>query len=351
MTPLHDVSRRGFASDNQAGAHPEVLRALADANGGHQSSYGADDYTARLAELMRAEFGEQAQVFPVFNGTGANVTALTSLVPRWGAVVCAHSAHLENDEGGAPEKTAGLKLLTVDVPDGKLTPDAIDRQAWGWGVEHRAQPLAVSITDSTELGTVYTIDEIRAVTDHAHRLGMKVHLDGARLSNAAAALGVPLRDFTTDAGVDILTFGGTKNGALFGEAIVVLDPTAWSGLSYLRKSAMQLPSKMRFVSAQLIALLTDDLHLRSAAHANAMASRLRSRLEAAAPPNLAFSQPTEANVVFATMPNDSADRLRAKFAFYDWNRTAGEVRLMCAFDTTEDDVDAFADAIVVELSG
>lgn len=351
MTRLHDASRRGFASDNQAGAHAEVLQAIADANDGHQNSYGADDYTARLVEVMRGEFGEQAEVFPVFNGTGANVTALTSLLPRWGAVVCAASAHLENDEGGAPERTAGLKLLTVDSSDGKLTPEAIDRQAWGWGNEHRAQPLAVSITDSTELGTVYTVDEIRAITDHAHELGMRVHLDGARVSNAAAALGLSLRDFTTDAGVDILSFGGTKNGLLFGEAVVVLDPSASTGLSYLRKTSMQLPSKMRFVSAQLIALLTDDLHLRSAAHANAMAARLRSRLEAAAPPALTFDQPTEANVVFASLPNAAADRLRRDFAFYDWNRAAGQVRLMCAFDTTEDDVDTFAEAIAAELSG
>ncbi|KAA0021423.1 threonine aldolase family protein [Antrihabitans cavernicola] len=351
MTRLHDVSKRAFASDNHAGAHPEMLQAIVDANGGHQSAYGADDYTARLREVMKTQFGERTEVFPVFNGTGANVTALTALLPRWGGVVCARTAHLENDEGGAPERMTGLKLLTVDTPDGKLTPDLIDRQAWGWGDEHRAQPLAVSITESTELGTIYTVDEIRSIADHAHHLGMKVHMDGARISNAAAALGVSVRALTSDAGVDILSFGGTKNGMLYGEAIVVLDPAAADGLKFLRKMTMQLASKMRFVSAQLLALLADDLHLRSAAHANAMAARLRSALVAAEPVGLTFTQPTEANAVFASLSNEAADRIRSKFAFYDWDRAAGQVRWMCAFDTTEDDVDAFAAAIIEELSG
>jgi threonine aldolase len=349
VTQLHDPSWRGFASDNYAGAHPEVLAAIAEANGGHQVSYGEDAYTARLAEVMREKFGEQAEVFPVFNGTGANVTALTSMLPRWGAVVSASTAHINTDEGGAPERMTGLKLLTVDTPDGKLTPALIDQQAWGWGDEHRAQPLAVSITNSTELGTLYSVEEIRAIADHAHERGMKLHLDGARISNAAAALGVPLRDFTTDAGVDILSFGGTKNGLLYGEAVVVLNPDASDGLIYLRKLTMQLASKMRFVSAQLIALLEDDLYLRSASHANAMAARLRSALEAAAPAGLSFSQATDANAVFAVIPNDVSDRIKEKFRFYDWDRATGEVRWMASFDTTEADIDAFVATIVEEL--
>jgi threonine aldolase len=350
VTQLHDPSWRGFASDNYAGAHPEVLAAIAEANGGHQVAYGGDVYTERLGEVMREKFGDQAEVFPVFNGTGANVTALTSLLPRWGAIVAASTAHINTDEGGAPERMTGLKLLTVDSPDGKLTPALIDQQAWGWGDEHRAQPLAVSITNTTELGTVYSVEEIRAIAEHAHERGMKLHLDGARISNAAAALGVPLRDFTTDAGVDILSFGGTKNGLLYGEAVVVLNPAASDGLVYLRKLTMQLTSKMRFVSAQLIALLEDDLHVRSASHANAMAARLRSALEAAAPAGLSFSQNTDANAVFAVLPNDAADRIRERFRFYDWDRSTGEVRWMASWDTTEADIDAFVATIVEELA-
>jgi threonine aldolase len=350
VTSLHDPNWRGFASDNYAGVHPEILAALADANGGHQVAYGEDVYTARLTEVFKHHFGDQAEVFPVFNGTGANVNALTSMLPRWGAVISASTAHINTDEGGAPERMTGLKLLTVPTPDGKLTPELIDVEAWGWGDEHRAQPLAVSITNSTELGTVYTPDEIRAIADHAHSHGMKLHLDGARISNAAAALGVPLRAFTTDAGVDILSFGGTKNGLLYGEAVVVLNPEASDGLVYLRKLTMQLASKMRFVSAQLIALLDDDLYLRSAGHSNAMAARLRKSLEDAAPAGLSFSQKTDANAVFAVLPNDAADRIREKFRFYDWDRAAGEVRWMTAFDTTEADIDAFVACVVAELA-
>jgi threonine aldolase len=343
-----------FASDNYAGAHPEVLQAVAAANVGHQPAYGADKWTARLVDAMRGLLGDQVEVFPVFNGTGANVTALTSLMPRWGAVVTTSTAHINTDEGGAPERVSGLKLLTVDTPDGKLTPELVDRHAWGWGDEHRAQPLTVSITQTTELGTLYTVDEIRAIADHAHERGMAVHMDGARIANAAAALDVPLRDFTTDAGVDVLSFGATKNGALYGEAIVVLDPSRVDGLPYLRKLTMQLASKMRFVSAQLLALLDDDLYLRSAGHANAMAARLRGTLEASIASGeitgLTFSQPTQANAVFAVLDNAVADRIRERVRFYDWDRAAGQVRWMTAFDTTEADVDAFADVIRDELT-
>ena len=351
---LHDTDYRGFASDNYAGAHPEIIAAIAEANGGHQISYGEDVYTAELTRLLRAEFGQQAEVFPVFNGTGANVTALTSVMPRWGAVISTSTAHIHTDEGGAPERISGLKLLTVDSPDGKLTPELIETQAWGWGDEHRVQPAAVSITQTTELGTLYTVAEVRAIADYVHARGMVLHMDGARLSNAAAALGVPFRDFTVDAGVDILSFGGTKNGLLYGEAIVVLDPSKSDGLIYLRKLNMQLASKLRFISAQFIALLTDDLYLRSAAHANAMAARLRSSLEtgiaSGAIKGLSFSQKTEANAVFAVLPNDAADRIRERVRFYDWDRAAGEVRWMCSYDTTEADVDNFVAAITEELA-
>ena len=354
MTSLHDHNFRGFASDNYAGVHPEVLAALADANGGHQISYGEDVYTERLHEVMRSEFGPKAEAYPVFNGTGANIVALTSLVPRWGAVVATSTAHIHTDEGGAPEKMTGLKLYTVPTPDGKLTPELIATEAWGWGDEHRAQPLAVSITQTTELGTLYTPAEVRAIADWAHEHGMALHLDGARIWNAAAALGVPFRAFTADAGVDILSFGGTKNGLLGAEAIVVIDPDRVDGMVFLRKTSMQLASKMRFMSAQLLALFEGGLGLRSAGHSNAMAARLRSALDAGIADGsitgLSFSQTTQANAVFAILANDAADRIRERVRFYDWDRALGQVRWMCAFDTTEDDVDAFVSVIREELA-
>lgn len=334
--------------------HPEILTALAEANDGHQTAYGGDVYTERLQAVMKQHFGEHVETFPVFNGTGANVTALTSMIPRWGAVICAATAHINSDEGGAPERVSGLKLLTVETPDGKLTPELIDREAWGWGDEHRAQPLAVSITQTTELGTLYSIDEISAITSHAHARGMTVHMDGARLANAAAALGVGVKEFTSEAGVDTVSFGGTKNGMLFGEAIIAVNPDAVDGLLFLRKLNMQLASKMRFLSAQFLALLEGDLWLRSAGHANAMAAHLRRSLEreieAGSIAGLGFAQETNANAVFATLPPGAADRLRQSFRFYDWDASAGVVRWMCSFDTTEADVDAFVAAIRKELA-
>ncbi|TYL53736.1 threonine aldolase family protein [Agromyces mariniharenae] len=351
---LHDPGFRGFASDNYSGVHPEVLDAIAAANGGHQIAYGEDQYTERLQAVFAGHFGEGVEVFPVFNGTGANVTGLQSMLPRWGAVVSASTAHINSDEGGAPERVGGIKLLTVPTPDGKLTPELIDREAWGWGDEHRAQPLVASITQTTELGTAYTAEEIRAIADHVHERGMRLHLDGARLSNAAASLGLPLRAFTRDAGVDVLSFGGTKNGALGAEAIVVLNPEASEGLKYLRKLNMQLASKMRFVSAQLVALLEGDLWIRSASHANAMARRLRDALDAGIAsgdlPGLGFTQETQSNGVFATLPAGVADRLRDRgFKFYDWDASRNEVRWMCSFDTSEADIDDFVTGIREEL--
>ncbi|MFC7756652.1 threonine aldolase family protein [Tsukamurella soli] len=353
MSRLHEPDVRGFASDNYSGIHPEVLAAIAAADGGHQVAYGEDAYTARLREVLTGHFDDPVEVFPVFNGTGANVTALQSMLPRWGAVVAAASAHIAVDEQGAPERIGGIKLLTVPAPDGKLTPELIDREAWGWGDVHRAQPLVVSITQSTELGTLYTPDEIGAVCAHAHDLGMRVHADGARLSNAAAALGLPLRAFTRDAGVDVLSLGGTKNGAMLGEAVVVLDPAATQGLPYLRKMNMQLASKMRFVSAQLLALFDGDLFLRNASHANAMAARragIAAGLADGSITGVGFTQPTQVNAVFATVPAGVADRLRQRFRFYDWDAALGEVRWMCSFDTTADDVDAFIAAIGAETT-
>lgn len=343
----HDPEIRGFASDNYAGAHPEVLAALAVANGGHQVAYGGDAYTAHLQELIREHFGPRAEAFPVFNGTGANVVSLQALTDRWGAVICAESAHINVDEGGAPERVASLKLLTVPTPDGKLTPELIDRQAFGWEDEHRAMPQAVSITQSTELGTLYTPDEIRAICAHAHERGMKVHLDGSRIANAAAALDLPVRAFTTDAGVDILSFGGTKNGMLFGEAVVVLAPEGVRHMKHLRKLSMQLASKMRFVSVQLEALLADGLWLRSARHSNAMAERLARALGAVEGVEILY--PVQANGVFARLPHDVSERLQKRYRFYFWDEPAGEVRWMCSFDTTDEDVDGFVAALKEEL--
>ncbi|MCC2028013.1 low specificity L-threonine aldolase [Microbacterium sp. YMB-B2] len=349
MSTLHDPAIRGFASDNYSGIHPEVLAAIAAANDGHQIAYGEDQYTERLQQVFRSHFGDGIQAFPVFNGTGANVVGLQSMLPRWGAVIAASTAHINVDEGGAPERMGGMKLLTVPTENGKLTPELVDREAWGWGDEHRAQPLVVSITQSTELGTLYTPDEIRALAEHAHQRGMKLHMDGSRISNAAAALDLPFAAFTRDVGVDVLSFGGTKNGAMLGEAIVVLNPEASDGLIYSRKYSMQLASKMRFVSAQLIALLEGDLWKRNASHSNAMAQRLRAGIEAGLAAGtirgVEFTQPTQVNGVFATLPAGVADRLREVFRFYDWDAARREVRWMCSFDTQESDVDAFIEAL------
>ena len=350
---LHDPHWRGFASDNYSGVHPEVLQALAEANEGHQVSYGEDDYTTRLTEVIREHFGPQAEVFPVFNGTGANVLSLTAMMPRWGAVICSSLAHIHTDEGGAPERVSGLKLYTVAHHQGKITPEDITTEAFGFGDEHRAQPAVVSITQSSELGTVYTPAEIKSIADYAHDKGMLLHMDGARLWNAAASLGLPFSAFTTDVGVDVVSLGGTKNGLMGVEAIVVINPGAVEGLLYLRKMSMQLSSKMRFVSAQLLALFEGNLGIRSATHSNSMARQLREALEerisSGAISGLSFSAPTHANAVFAVLDPEISDRIRTKFRFYDWDRQAGEVRWMCSFDTTSSDIDAFVDTITAEL--
>ncbi|WP_270889554.1 threonine aldolase family protein [Pedococcus sp. 5OH_020] len=344
---LHDPQARGFASDNYAGVHPEVLEAIALANGGHQVSYGADAYTEHLQDVFRGHFGGHATAYPVFNGTGANVVALQAVTERWQSVICAASAHIHVDECGAPEKMGGLKLLPVGAPLGTLTLDAIDTQAYGFDDQHRAQPGVVSITQSTELGTLYSVEEIAEIVEHAHTLGMAVHLDGARIANAAAALDRPLRDFTTDVGVDIVSFGGTKNGLMLGEAVVVLNPDAVRGMDYLRKSSMQLASKMRFLSAQFDALLSGDLWLRNARHANAMAQRLETAVRAI--PGVQVLRPVQANAVFAVLPQDVTARLQKLYPFYVWDESTGEVRWMTSFDTTEADVDSFAAALRAEL--
>lgn len=340
--------RRGFASDNNAGPHPEVLAAVAAVAAGHAPAYGADEVTARLEAAVRREFGPAAEVFPMFNGTGANVVALTALARGRAAAVCAETAHVHVDEGGAPEAIAGLKLWTVPTPDGKLTPALVDMQAWGFDDVHRALPAIVTITQSTELGTVYTPGEIAALADHAHARGMKLHVDGARLANAAAALGTSLGAITAAVGADAVTFGGTKNGTLAAEAVVVFDAETAAAVRRLRKTFGQLPSKMRFISAQLLALLEGDLWRRSAAHANAMAARLAAAVGGVR--GVSLSRPVQANAVFAVLDPAVTARLQARHRFYVWNPATGEVRWMCSWDTTPDDVDAFAADVAREAS-
>jgi threonine aldolase len=342
-TTLHDPDRRGFGSDNHSGVHPQVLAAIAAANSGHVDPYGEDPYTQALQKVIADRFGEGAEAFPVLTGTGGNVIALQSMIPRWGAVICAASAHVNTDENGAVESVAGIKLLPVETPDGKLSPELIEAQSWRWGSVHRGEPLAITITQTTEVGTAYTPDEIRAVADYAHERGMGLHVDGARISNAAAFLGLSLKEMTMDAGVDIVSFGGTKNGLLFGEAIVSLRPDALHGFSHLRKADMQLASKMRFISAQLIALLETDLWLTSASHANAMAARLAAGVRQL--PAVRITQNVESNAVFAILPEGVAEPLREVATFGDWNTSTREVRWVCSFDTTESDVDAFVGAL------
>ncbi|MGV9672848.1 threonine aldolase family protein [Gordonia sp. NPDC003504] len=350
MTPTsNDAGRHTFAGDNHAGVHPDVLAAITRANPGHQPAYGGDLHTAALRATIREVFGPRAEVLPVFNGTGANVVALTAATPRWGAVITTDTAHIATSEGGAPEQISGIKLLTAATADGKLTPDQIIEKVAARGDPQRAQPSAVSITQVTELGTVYSVDEIAAICETAHRLGLPVHLDGSRLWNAAAALEESFRAFTTDVGVDVLSLGATKNGALGAEAVVVIDPDRIAGIEYVRKAAAQLPSKMRFLSAQLEAMFTDDLGLRNARHANAMTRRLRTHLEAAtadgALPGFGFAQDSPANAIFATLPVDIADAVRGDVYFHDWARERGEVRWMTSWDTTPSDVDGFAEII------
>jgi len=331
---------KGFASDNHAGAHPEVLAAVADANAEHAVAYGADPWTARAQELLRAHFGEQTVAHLVFNGSAANVLCLRALCRPWHSVICAAQAHLNVDEGGAPEAIAGVKLQAVPTPDAKLTPEHVERRLGRRGDEHAVQPRVVSVTQSTELGTRYSPEELRALAAVAHEHGLLLHVDGARLANAAAALGVSLRAITTDVGVDAVSFGGTKNGLLLGEAVVFCDPAHAAGIEYLRKQTLQLASKGRFLAAQFIALLEGDLWRRNAAHANAMAARLADAL--AGVPGVRLTQPVQANGVFAALPAQATAELQRYWRFYTWDEATGEVRLMCSWDTTPDEVDAFA---------
>jgi threonine aldolase len=349
---VSDGHPRGFASDNNSGAHPEILEAIAGANDGHVVAYGDDDYTARARERFREHFGESAEAFPVFNGTGANVTSMDALTNPYEGVICTDVAHMNVDECGAPERIAQTKLLVVAHTQGKLTPADVTRWEAHRGDEHAVQPRVVSITQATELGTVYTVEETRAIADTAHELGMYLHVDGARLANAAVSLDASFREVTTDAGVDVVSFGGTKNGLVMGEAVVFLRPELAESFLFTRKQLGQLASKMRFIAVQFEALLTDDLWRRNASNANAMARRLADAITAIDGVELAY--PVEANGVFANLPAPAIDRLRealpAAMPFYIWDEGAGTVRLMCSWDTTTEDIDRLAEALRAAMS-
>lgn len=333
------VLKRGFASDNNSGVHPAVMEEIIRVNSGHTVGYGDDPFTERAKEMLRMELGEQAEVYFVFTGTGANVLGLAGVTRSWNSVVTAHTAHIETDECGAPEKFTGCKLLPVDTSDGKLRPEMLDRHMHGFDFEHHSQPAVISISQVTEMGTVYTAEEVKALADYAHGYGLLLHMDGARIANAAVSLGLPFRAFTTDAGVDILSFGGTKNGMMYGEAVCYLKPGLAQGFKYLRKQGMQLASKMRFIGAQYTAYLTGGLWKECAAHANLMAAALEKQLREIS--GVKITQKVEANGIFIIMPGKVAERLRREYFFYPWNEQLSEYRLMTSWDTTSDDVDKF----------
>jgi threonine aldolase len=333
-------NRRGFASDNNSGVHPAIMEAMMAANHGHVVAYGDDPYTDAATAEFKRHFGEKCVVFFVFLGTGANVLGLKAAVEPFNAVICAESAHINVDECGAPEAFTGCKLLSVATRDGKLSVKGIEKHMHGFGFEHHAQPKVVSITQPTELGTVYQIAEIREIAQYVHAHGMLLHMDGARLANAAVHLGVELGPMTRDAGVDILSFGGTKNGMMYGEAVVFFRPELAVNFKYTRKQGMQLASKMRFIAAQFKALLSNGLWAQNAARANQGAQRLASRIAALS--GIVITQRVQTNALFATLPQELIAPLQREFFFYIWDETRHEVRWMTSFDTENEDIDRFA---------
>jgi len=337
---MKPINKRGFASDNNAGVHPEILEAILRANRGHVVAYGDDPYTTSAAEKFKEIFGEDTEVFFVYNGTGANVLSLQAMTYSFHAVICAESAHINEDECGAPEKFTGCKLLTIPTADGKIAIDQVRPFLQAVGNEHHAQPKVISITQATELGTVYQKEEIREIASFAHEHGMLVHLDGARICNAAAALHTGLREATRDLGVDVLSFGGTKNGVMFGEAVVFFNRTLARDFKFIRKQGTQLASKMRYIAVQFEALLTDDLWRRNAVHANSMAKLLEREVRSI--PQVTIAQPVEANGVFAAIPQEYIEPLQQEYFFYVWDEARSIVRWMTSFDTTEEDVIGFA---------
>jgi threonine aldolase len=325
-------SGRSFASDNNAGVHPRVLQAIAAANHGHTVGYGADPYTAAAVRKFKQHFGSDIEVFFVFNGTAANCLSLKALTQSYHAVICSEGAHIYTDECGAPEKFTGCKLIPLAAPDGKLTMEAVAAAYHGIGDQHHVQPRVISITQATEMGTVYQAEEIRELAHFAHQRKMFLHMDGARIANAAVSLGLNLRAATRDLGVDVLSFGGTKNGALGAEAVLFFNPALARDFLYLRKQGMQLASKMRFTAAQFDALLTNDLWRKNAQNANRMARLLENEVKKIAAVKVVY--PVQANGVFA--------KIQDSYFFYVWDENESIVRWMCSFDTTVADVKQFS---------
>jgi threonine aldolase len=340
--------KRGFASDNNSGVHPSVMEEINRVNKGHTIGYGTDQFTEKALGMLKKELGEEAEIYFVFTGTAANVLGLAGVTHSWNSVITAFTAHIEQDECGAPEKFTGCKVLTVDTPDGKLRPDMLTRHMHGFDFEHHSQPAVISISQSTEMGTVYSVKEISALADYAHRHNMLLHMDGARIANAAVSLGLNFRDFTSNAGVDILSFGGTKNGMMYGEAVCFLRPNLAEGFKYLRKQGMQLASKMRFIAAQYIAYLQNDLWKECAMHSNRMALELEKSIRQIK--GVTITQKVESNGIFLIMPHDVATELCKEYFFYPWNEELSEYRLMTSWDTTSDDIVHFAERLNIMMS-
>jgi threonine aldolase len=338
--------KKGFASDNNSGVHPNMLKAMEAANVGHYTGYGNDPYTEKAKAVFKEKFGSDTEVFFVFNGTGANVLALSSVTRSFNSIICAETAHIQEDECGAPEKFTGCKLLPVEPVNGKLTPATVKHHLKGFDFEHHSQPRVISISQVTEMGTVYKPEEIKALAVLAHENNMLLHMDGARIANAAIALDVDFKAFTRDCGVDILSFGGTKNGMMMGEAVLFFNPELTRQTKFIRKQSMQLYSKMRFVGAQFIAYFENDLWKETATHANKMAKLLES--EVARIPEVKVTQPVEANGVFVIVPREIIKPLQEQFFFYIWNETLSEVRWMTSFDTTEKEIYEFT-ALIKKL--
>lgn len=337
------MNKRGFASDNNAGVSQEILAKISEVNQGHTIAYGGDPYTHIAVEKIKDLFGEETQVHFVFIGTAANVLGLDAVTQPFHSIICAETAHIHVDECGAPEKFTGCKLLSVETPDGKLTPELVSKHMHGFGFEHHAQPRVISITQSTEMGTVYTVEEIRKLANYAHSHGLLLHMDGARISNAAVSLNKSFREFTRDAGVDILSFGGTKNGMMYGEAVLFFSSEVGTDFKYRRKQGMQLASKMRFISAQFLAFLENDLWKKNAEHANQMARLLAEKVKEI--PGITITQKVEANGVFALVPARIIPELQKEYFFYIWDESRSEVRWMTSFDTTVEDIQGFTNLL------
>lgn len=342
------MMNKTFASDNYSGVHPEIMQALLLANNGHRTSYGADEYTKRAEKKFRELFGNDIEIFFVYNGTGANVLGLSAMTKSFHSIICSDLAHINVDESTAPEKFLGCKLVTIPTRDGKIYPDEIEARIQRVNDQHHPQARIVSISQSTEYGTVYTVHEIEALSAVAKKHGLLFHMDGSRLSNAAVKLQSEFAAFTRDAGVDVLSFGGTKNGMMFGEAVVFFKTDLAPDFKFIRKQGMQLHSKGRYLGAQFEALLTNDLWKRNALHANTMASLLAVALQKI--PNIRITQSVDANGIFAIFPPAIIPALQTNHFFYVWNDKTSEVRLMCSFDTTEDDINDFIRNIQEQLA-